>query len=475
VQHFKKARKFLIPCVLAGFGLPAMSRSAEPENARHAGSGTSYWGAIEAPSDSTTAHFENRSPSPLAVAADVPYYVVGLPLRLFSTGVGATVVFLDEKHVIYRVMRLLRPRELPYGFLVGFTAGGLTGLGTGVTFVHDAFFGQDNRFRLGAKTSRNGHHRVVAGGRFFVQSARSLQLGAGYRMTPNARYFGIGPFSRTEGNSESFYRQELTWAGATLEQRLTPALRADVDVKYTSVGARGPREEDTPSISEAYEDAIPVGFRLRSHGVSVGLGVTANNTTTTGRPVSGGFHRAVASYYRGAGSEEGDPSFWTYRLESQWFLPIWKDTRTLALRGFYSWIEPEGDIADIPFQRLMTNDDPDLLRGYEDFRWRDRGMVGFTAEYRWPVWAFWKKDGPGIDAYAFTDLGQVFGDPDEVNTDNFTESGGFGFRFIGPRGFAGRLEFAWSEDDRVMRLRADQIFQFQDGDLFHGRNPIPLR
>jgi hypothetical protein len=458
------------------FAIPFASAQGEDAPAAGNGRGTSYWGEIPAPSDSTTAAFENHSPSTLALVADVPYYVVGFPLRVLSGGIGATVVFLDEKRVIYKISRLLRPRELPYGLLVGFTAGGLTGLGGGVTFLHDEFFGEDNRFRLGARTSRNGHHRVVAGTRFGVGHARSLQLGAGYRMTPNARFFGIGPESRTAGNPESFFRQELTWAGGTVEQRLAPGLRADLDLKYTSIGARGPREEDKPSLAEAYEGSLPVGYRDRSHGVSVGLGVVADNTTTHGRPGSGGFHRAIASYYQSMESEDEDPSFWTYRLESQWFLSLWRDTRTVALRGFYSWIDPiDGNVTDIPFQRLMTNDDPDLLRGYEDFRWRDRGMAALTLEYRWPVWAFWKPDGAGIDAYAFGDIGQVFGDHDDLSVDDLTESAGFGFRFLGLNGFAGRLEFAWSDDDRVIRLRGDQLFQYRDGDLFHGRNPVPLR
>jgi outer membrane protein assembly factor BamA len=123
----------------------------------------------------------------------------------------------------------------------------------------------------------------------------------------------------------------------------------------------------------------------------------------------------------------------------------------------------------------MTNDDPDLLRGFRDYRFRDEGMVAFTAEYRWPVWADRDARHAGVDAYLFTDLGQVFSEPDDIALDHLSESYGVGARLVLPSGFVGRLEWGHSSEDDVVRLRVDQVFQFQRSSLFHGRNPIPTR
>jgi len=211
--------------------------------------------------------------------------------------------------------------------------------------------------------------------------------------------------------------------------------------------------------------------------VTVGFGLTHDSTDDTGRPVSGALAKLHLAYFTSTGDTPKDDDFVTYRAEWQQFLPLWLPQRGLALRAYSSWIDPIGDggTADMAFQRLMTNDDPDLLRGYKDFRWRDRGLVAFTAEYRWPVWASDTREGVGLDAYLLTDVGQVFGNRREITSDNMTASYGGGLRLIGWHGFVGRIEYAASEEDQIFRLRADQVFQFQKGGLFHGRNPVPSR
>ncbi len=439
------------------------------------GVGESYWGPIPAEHDSVRTPLEQPGAPAWQAAVDVPYHVIGAPLRLFSSAVGSGVIALDESNVVYRISELVGPRELPYGATVSFSAGGLTGFGGGATLVHDAFFGPDNRFRLGGMTSVNGHHKVNLGIYLGLGRPTALQVGAGYRMTPNARYFGFGPTDRTESAEESFFRREMSWVGATLERELTHSVSSELDVRYTTVGARGPRREDSPTLPEVYD--VPFGYGARSDGVTAGASLIHDTTTETGRPVSSGSRRVTASYFTETGSELPDLNFWSYRVELQQFVRLWRDKRVLAFRAYYSWIDPVagGGTSRVPFQRLMTNDDPDLLRGYEDYRWRDRGMTAFTAEYRWPVWAASHADDIGLDAYLFTDVGQVFGDNEEISADNATTSYGGGLRLVGRWGFVGRIEYAKSEDDTVFRIRADQVFQFAKGGLFHGRNPVPSR
>jgi hypothetical protein len=81
----------------------------------------------------------------------------------------------------------------------------------------------------------------------------------------------------------------------------------------------------------------------------------------------------------------------------------------------------------------------------------------------------------GIDLYAFTDVGQVFSDWNQVSTKNVTDSYGGGFRLGSREGLKGRLEFAWSEEGWLVRLRADQLFQFEKDEFLRGRISVPER
>jgi outer membrane protein assembly factor BamA len=406
-----------------------------------------------------------------ATVADAPYAVVSFPLRLFSRGVRGGFLYLDESGVIYTLSQLLAPRELPWGFAFSATAGGLTGWGGGVTFVHDRFLGEANRFRLGAKTSETGHHKAHLG-LYLPHGLHEVEVGVGYRANPNARYFGIGFGSRPE--DRSYFKQELTWGGLSYERHLGWDTFLKPEVLYTQVHALpSPRDEDSPNIETHFSGAIPAGFQDRSDGVTWSISLGRDTTRETGRPVGGGVERVKVDYYHDV--DEGDHRHWTYRVEVQRFVPLgFHDLRVLALRAYYTRIEAVGD-DPVPFQRLMTNDDPDLLRGFRDYRFRDEGMVAFTAEYRWPVWADRHARHAGVDAYLFTDLGQVFSEPDDIALDHLSESYGVGARLVLPSGFVGRLEWGHSIEDDVVRLRVDQVFQFQRSSLFHGRNPIPTR
>jgi hypothetical protein len=69
----------------------------------------------------------------------------------------------------------------------------------------------------------------------------------------------------------------------------------------------------------------------------------------------------------------------------------------------------------------------------------------------------------------------VFGEFDDINSDDLMTSYGAGLRVAGFGMFMGRLEFAWSEEDFLIRLRGDQIFQFERGGLLNGQVPVPER
>ncbi len=430
-----------------------------------AGSGDSYWGPIPHGTDSTTATLTNR---PMPVWEGIiywPYRVITYPIKLVGMGIGASIAYVDEHRVLAFLFR-------PPGVLriePDITAGGLSGFGGGLAVRHTAFLGEGNELKARVFATVNGDQKVTLGLRFPIAAVGELQLGAGFRDRANARYFGIGP--ETHFFDLSYYRQRMWWAGGSYAHTLTGDLYGVGGVIFNGVGAAEPDDDFHPWITERYGDDLPFGFGFRSEGFTAGLGLIHEDAPVDGRPTRGGVRRAIVTYFHS--TSQDDTRYWQYRGELQQFIPLWFPYHTLALRGFVSWMDPVGD-REIPFQRLMFNDDPDLLRGFNDYRWRDRGLAVLSAEYRFPLWAYQYPHGSGMDLYFLADVGQVFAEFNQITADNLTFSYGIGVRLLSSRGFILRLEWSRSNEGSVFRLRTDQIFQYTRA-LFSGRDPIPAR
>ncbi len=437
------------------------------------GSGPSRWGPIPAHDDSVATEAQNV-PKPLwEKSLYYPYRLIVLPLQLVYVGSEAVGTAAYKSGVITQGAKLFKPFEGPWGTTIGknFTFGGLRGYGGGLSVTHPGFLPTGGKFKLRLQYTTKNFSEVTLGLRLHKTDSSLFDLGFGYRNQPNTRYFGTGPL--TNENDQSFFTQEMTWFGGNYRYEPANDFFIEMSGMYSSVGTRGPGEpEDNVPLEDVFA-VRPVGYGERSNGLSFGLSLGHDSTDQVGRPADGGVQRVRTTYFMD--NDDTNTRFWELRGEIQQFFSPFSPRRTLAFRAHISWLENKGDNA-IPFQRLMVNDDPDLLRGYQDYRWRDLGMTAATVEYRWPIFARNTPDGYGLDSYLFTDFGQVFDDLDQLNTTDMTTSYGFGLRFVIPGGgFVGRLEIARSEEETVIRLRGDQLFQFAKGGLLHGRNPIPSR
>ncbi len=437
--------------------------------------GASVWGPIPLPADSTTAAYRTRPRPAWEYPVLVPYQLVNLPIRYSLVALRTSVIWLDDVGVIPFVQRVFGAQELPYGVLANFSISPLSGFGAGATFYHDEFFGPRNRAKLRTHFSTEGARRASLGMVFNDQGDFEIEAGGGYHLRPEARFSGIGP--QASDTNESHYTQETSWGGLTFSREAPHDLSLMAGVIVSGVGTRGPRDEGSNSDDRTLLEVFggenrPAGYGDRSDGVMYSLGFAHDDTRKSGRPEHGGVRTFKAAYF--SGFEEKDGSFYSYRADLQHFLPLWFQERALALRGVIHWIENDGD-GDMPFQRLLTNDEPDLMRGFRDLRWRDRGITTLTAEYRFPLWAYNRYDGRGVDFYMFSDVGQVFEDFDDISKRNMRASYGAGLRFMKLRGFLGRLEVGFSEEDTVWRLAAEQTFQYSKGGLYNGRDKSVLR
>lgn len=458
-----------------GGSMPAAPRVVGADSLRAAAPSLSHWGAVPPPDDSVAvARFSNNRLPPWEAAVVYPWRVVTFPVKLATMGLGAGVVALDEGGVIKKFGRLVMPPPVIRGFTPAFSTGGSQGTVLGGVLFDNAFFAPRNEARVRYEGTFDNAHKASLGLRLGKGGPRQADFVVGYRLRPAARFFGIGPSSREEDNS--LYTQELSWVGSELRQKLRAGWTGEIELLASQTRAGGTEAELSEGedlLARRFAGRLPAGYGAQSRGLSLGLAVMQDKTRETGRPEDGGIRRVRVAYFKGF--EDIDTDFWTFHVEAQQFVPLWFSKRALALRGLVSFIDPTGAAA-VPFQRLNDNDDPELLRSFMDFRFRDQGLALLNAEYRWPIWSDRVVEGVGLDMYLLTDVGQVFHTGNEISWDNLRVSYGGGFRFIGNGGGLGlRVEVASGEEGTQLRLRTDQVFQYVGDRFFYGRNPIPSR
>jgi len=441
---------------------PALARSETPSRPD---STESYWGPI--PDDAASrATFQRSGPSWEHVVL-TPFTFVTYPVFLLTRGLRVGLIFADEHGVLPSLGAALpiHIRNVHAG--PGFTYGGHSGFGGGGTILVDRNQPGSDWLKLRYLTTVKGMHQGAAGLRG-PWAGGDVEAGGGYRLERNARFFGLGPTSRK--SDLSYFTEEQSWAGLSYRRALGGPFGSEWRVVYTSIGTRAPRPKDGPALAQQFAPTIPEGYNQRSDGVLSSLLLRYDHTRGTGRPEPGVITQGQADYFRPTGTY-GD-AFWRYVGEAGAFVPLWFTDRTLAVRGAVSWVDEVGT-GVVPFTRLSTNHSGEELRGFQNDRWRDRGLLDLSAEYRWPVWAHQRVHDVGVDAYAFINSGQVFREWNQVASRLWQTSWGGGFRAILSDGFAGRIEIARSRESTQIRLRADQMFDFKGG-LYAGNAHIAV-
>lgn len=460
---------FVLSALLVALPLPGRAQTPEVDSVAGDGRGASHWGPIPPPADSVTVRSRPRS-VPLWEQVLVAPYVIGkLPFQALARGTEELVRLGTGSELVHEVVEFfVEPRRVR--IIPRVETGGLSGTGGGVSLRVDPFLWAGSRARGRASATHPGDLRLHAGVLGPVGSGGQVELGLGFRRRENARFFGLGPGSGP--GSASIFQSEEAWVGGGFSRALgRDDLALEVDLVLSRVGAFPSDEDDGPPLLRVF-DEIPVGFGRFSDGLTAGVALIHQTVRETGRPSSGGIRQLQVAFLRSLDGEFSD--YWAFRAEAQQFVHLANEHQVLALRGFATWIDPTG-AGVVPFQRLMTNDAPDLLRGHQDFRFRDRGMAVLSAEYRWPLWVWSRAHGTGLDMYLLSDVGQVFRRRKDLATSSLSTSVGAGLRLVGDRDFVGLLEVGRSDEEWVVRLRGEQIFQFARGGLYYGQSRVPNR
>ena len=435
------------------------------------GTGTSAWGVIGDTPDSTVSRPTDPGLSMWEYPVAGLWWLIKLPFSLLNRGFLAIVDWWGDIPFFNTITRLFG-RTPEFGIRAGAEWTPSSGFKYGFVLYENRPFNGRLNLQYAYAASGRGDLTNVFATRLHIGERTDLDFIGGYRRHGAERFYGIGPDSRA--SDESFFTSRTQWAGGSLRRRLDRDLAVEARSFYSDLSDGDPRKPGRfTSTAEVFAGDLPPGWGESSRGMSYELEFTRDTTGSTGRRVKGGSQRFMASYFHPTGGPGRDTL--QYRIALEQFIGGHSPSgRQLALRTYWSWLDPGG--GEIPYLRMLTSRRPDTFRGFHAFRFRDRGIVGFTAEYRYPIWDYGQIGGRlGMDGYVFWDTGQVFDEHSAIRLRSLTHSLGVGARLLTVASFVFRGELAGSREDFIARFSISQSFQHTRGGMYDGRSPIPMR
>ena len=303
-----------------------------------------------------------------------------------------------------------------------------TSLGTGVRLFAKGLPGAGRlqlTSTLGASGGKRQQHRLEwAGG-------AAWRVEAFWQRQPKESFYGIGPASPEA--AKTAFRLSQTFLGFS-RHRQTGSLVLDFALQYrraeTGPGASG----SAPSTTAQYEAAVLPGLDRQLDFVAADLTLRTARVDVPGSPTQGYRLRTGLGYHQSLGD---DASHGLLHLACQHFHELFY-RRTLSLRLGADWRwAPSGQ--QIPFYQLASLGGQEILRGYSQGRFRDRGVVWVGTTYKFPVWKL-------VEGALFYETGRTLHEPADLDLEHWRDSYGGGLRLWVPDGLVLAQTLAFSDE-----------------------------
>jgi hypothetical protein len=260
-----------------------------------------------------------------------------------------------------------------------------------------------------------------------------------YTEAPDVAYHGVGNDTLRDDKTHYGYRPAAGEARLDFDASRHLSLAGGVtylDIQ-TSPGRTGP---STP------ENLAATGTPGLGRGMFRYVNSRARATFDWRRPSgysgSGGLYRVQFDDYREPG--DAQRSFRSIEGEVRQLIPLLRANWVVALGGLATVTDiDEGAV--IPYFLLPSLGGGTTVRGYPDFRFRDRHRLVLNAELRWTPARF-------LDMAVFYDAGKVASRRRDLDLDGLHGSYGIGMRVTGPKGYAFRVEVAHSREHNARLL-----------------------
>ncbi len=267
-----------------------------------------------------------------------------------------------------------------------------------------------------------------------------------YYEFPQEDFFGLGPQS-AEQNRTSFL-MESTEVGADVWWTPAERLRVGGSVSYLDPSIGSGTDSRFPSSEELFDRTTLPGFRVQPDFRRLDGWVDFDGRDNPSHPRAGGFYQVRLSDFQDRDLHTFD--FRRVEVDVQQYLPISQKHQVIALRA--SAVVTHADAGnEVPFYYQPTLGGKQTLRGFREFRFRDRNSLSLTAEYRWEAW--W-----ALDPALFVDAGKVASRRNDLDLSDLEVSYGIGFRFHTTNSFVMRFDLAKSREGFIPFLRFDHVF-----------------
>ncbi len=280
----------------------------------------------------------------------------------------------------------------------------------------------------------------LAGGRVFVTALARRQD------FPRVDYFGPGPDSRLEDRTSYRYQD----ASVSLTGGARPAgwLSLGGGVEYVAPSLGQGQNGALPSIEQRFTAVQAPGLGNPFDYVRYQLFAQMSNQAPEGNPRSGGSYRMSYSLFD---SRADGFRFDRWEFDLRQYVSFLRQRRVLAFRTVGSFSDPRGD-GTVPFYLQPWLGGSHTLRGFRNYRLRDRHLILLQAEYRWEIF-------PLLETVLFYDTGKVAPTRRELNFSDFDTDYGVGVRLGTDGGVLFRLDYAMGgRDGNQMVLSFSNVF-----------------
>jgi outer membrane protein assembly factor BamA len=372
--------------------------------------------------------------------------------------VVATPGFLPEPSLLHNLMRGtdnltsadLEPRDGLYPDL-GNMASGAGFISLGVGYRHHVF--DNNALVDVAATSSRKLYQVYRGSFEFGHLASNrLTIGAegSYQDLRQMAYFGVG--DNTPFSNESAYRFRNTDIAGYATWRPMPAVSVLGRVGWvnrpTLEDPEGPALT-VPSTFQLFTEATAPGLTAQPSYVHADGTLLVNLTDHIGHPTSGGVYRASVADY--SDQDSGIDSFRRYDVEAAQYVPVLSPKWVLAAHTWAVFSDvPAGN--ELPFYLMPTLGGGNTLRGYTNYRFRDRDLLLFNLESRWSLMQH-------VDLALFADAGNVADRASALSIHDLKQSYGVGLRLHNANATLARIDVGHSTEGWQVYFKLNESFK----------------
>jgi hypothetical protein len=359
---------------------------------------------------------------------------LGAPFSALGSRIEDGLDYVEDTKAIDRLVLILaNPHARP---LFGNLGDG-SGLGGGVYLsTAQAISPKFEIFGLGHVTTKR-YLQGQAGIRLkpwdSLREKLTFSLMSELRLLPQEDFWGAGA---TPGSTRTNYDLQNRVVSADLTFRPTRSWRFGAALVYESASVFAGDDDRYPTTQSVFPAVSTPGLLEGAALLAPTLFVEYDRRRGRNAPIGGFYSYAAVASNDSVG--RGDFGFWSYLVDTRFYVPLLSDARVLAARTLLRFNEAKGG-SQIPFFRLARLGDSHTLRGYDSQRFHANNAAAWNVEYRNDLTG-------GIGAFAFTDFGQVFNSRSEFNTSNFRVTYGGGLQFKTRESIVLRTYLAKSEE-----------------------------